>query len=314
MNCKSFKRIVVFVFFLSLLLASVCCNAEEQNEVVDTLTSDYSDPGKWVLTPEKSLFFSINGLVNSDYFTSEIDHSEPPMSDYIDNSNMKAAADFCATKSIIKKGMYFYILNASSPAQLRISEFNYEIPPFALTIKLPVTDKEEESFPFLVISQKPVKNISVLSLKDSTDAEVKTKLDKELNQFFASDSSFIPYTLSQQKAKSATKEELGTYIDETMKVSAVQFIDNPALKDYTFVRGGFEIDESFVEEFSAVVFPNGKFKVLPNYLIDTVFVVNDRLYFCGIWVFPETGWHDYIIFRVEADNLTKVFNEDAYSD
>lgn len=317
MKLSAGVKILVVFLCVGFWLCGPCCRAEEEVETEETAVVEYHDPGNWQIVPEESLFFSIDGLINSSYFKEKIDTSVPPLDEFIANNDMKGAAEFCAGKSTIRRGMYSYMLTASSPAAVKIEEFNFEVPPYCLYFKFassPQAGEEESGYPVFVISEKPDEKIAVLTLEDVVDEGLAEKKAAEFRHFFASDTNFIPIYFTQMAANQQKDGELEKFIAEKMQLTTFKRPVDAAFKDLTFISGGFNAAESFLEDFSAVVFRDGTFKILPNYSFENFFTVNGRLYFCGVWSYPETGWHDYIIYRVESDTLTKIFSEDAYSD
>lgn len=322
---SSFAKIACCLLFLNCVWGLRAAEAPATPK--EPVSNTYEDPGKWQRMPEKAFFFSVDGMVNNSYLSSEIDTSASPLKDYIATNEWKKVADFCENKSEIKKGMIAHLLAASGTEKIEIDEFRYDVPPFALFFNYPEKYFAENGQTLFVVSQKPIKNIAILSQDECSDDKLKARFEKELRQFFASDTSFIPILPSLEEgnplevAKSLEKKELEKFIEQKMRVQAVKVPSGSMFKDINFVRGEFEVWGSpeedsnyYAVEFSAVFLPGGNLQVIPNFEIQDLFKIDDKLYFWGLWSYPETGWIEYRIFKIEGDQLVMVFEEDGFAD
>ncbi len=297
------------VFFSGFQTALAETEADIEFEVVpETHEMVYHDPGKWQLEPEKDIFFSINGVVNPRYFNGEINQEEPPVSDYLENSDFGKMSDFYQQKSLVKKGMQALMLTATATIPVTISEFYFEMMNNAFCFKIPEYTGEENQ-PTLLVAAETAPPVQIVNLAeaDLPDALIR------LQQFFATDKSFIPVTSANASARNLTGPELESFIAGHLKVKKISGLSENGFEKIRFVRGGFSVSEEYDEEFTAVFLADGSCKVLPNYTLYAAFKVKDSLYFWGIWNYPETGWCDFQIFKLAAGGLTQVFTDSSFS-
>ena len=128
--------------------------------------------------------------------------------------------------------------------------------------------------------------------------------------YFVSNSKFIPVLTLKESSKQLISSDLNSFIEKEMTIKTVGVPSCLLMEKLTFVEGSFD---SFNEEFAAIFFPDGNVQLLPNFSIIDIFLVNGKCYFWGSWNYPETGWNEFRVFRIEKNKVVNVFSEDAFS-
>jgi hypothetical protein len=304
--------IALSAIFISIAQFPACASTEDYVGATETVDLVYNAPEKWQLEPEKDIYFSVSGLINPRYFSTRPDNSAEPLKEYYENCDWDKIAAAHAEKSMVKQGMPALMLTATSSEKIALDNFYFENSTNELCFRFPEPGNDNDQPPLFIISEKPVKARG-LPLKEEPDKSFNNKYLQDLQTFFASEPAFIPVTISAAEAQKLTQADLKKFIAAKMSLESVQAPEESAFSATKFISGNFAIDENYNEDFLATIDKNGRMKVFPNFTLYAPFVLNEDLYFWGVWNYPETGWCEMQIYKFSESGLKQVFTEDSFS-